>query len=272
VDAIYVESPVLYEELKAYFNQARTEAIPHLRLHRRRGSLLEYFELDRIVPTLFSRTVTLPNGSYIVIEHTEALHVIDVNTGSIPTQGKSPEEALLQTNLLAAREIARQIRLRDLGGIIVVDFIDLRNPENRHRVWEQLVEAMKSDRAKHQVLPMSEFGLVQITRQRRRSPLTSSSTLPCPLCKGQGSLPYPEAPLHRLEESLHYYAATYTRKPLRLQIHPLHAAYWRSRYPARDAWIWGLLPHRWLLLDEDPSQPPFTAKLYTLDGHLIAEI
>jgi ribonuclease G len=272
VDAIYVESPVLYEELKAYFNQARTEAIPHLRLHRRRESLLEYFELDRIVPTLFSRTVTLPNGSYIVIEHTEALHVIDVNTGSIPTQGRSPEEALLQTNLLAAREIARQIRLRDLGGIIVVDFIDLRNPENRQRVWEQLVEAMRSDRAKHQVLPMSEFGLVQITRQRRRSPHTSSSTLPCPLCKGQGSLPYPEAPLHRLEESLHYYAATHTRKPLRLQIHPLHAAYWRSRYPARDAWIWGLLPHRWLLLDEDPSQTPFTAKLYTLDGHLIAEI
>ena len=272
LDAIYVESQNLYDELKAYFSHARAEVVPHLRLHRRRESLLEYFELDRIVPTLFSRTVTLPNGSYIVIEHTEALHVIDVNTGSVPTHGKSPEEALLQTNLLAAREIARQIRLRDLGGIIVVDFIDLQSAENRQRVWEQLVEAMKADRAKHSVLPMSEFGLVEITRQRRRSPLPPPTTLTCPVCKGQGVLAHPEFPLHLIEEQLRYYAATFTRKPLRLHIHPLHAAYWRTQYPTQGSWIWGLLPHRWLLLHEDPKQPPFTAKLYTCDGHFIAEI
>lgn len=273
VDAIYVENPMLYEELKAYFGNASLEAIPHLRLHRRRESLLEYFELDRILPTLFSRTVTLPNGSYIVIEHTEALHVIDVNSGFSPTQGKSPEEALLQTNLLAAREIARQIRLRDLGGIIVVDFIDLRSPENRQRVWEQLVEAMKGDRAKHHVLPMSEFGLVQITRQRRRGPPASVSPAShCPLCKGQGTLAHPEAALHHLKEALRYHEARYPRKPLRLVVHPLHAAYWRSQYPAQGQWLWGLLPHRWLLLHEDPHQLPFTAKIYTVGNLLLAEV
>ncbi len=272
VDAIYVENPSLYEELKTHFSQTRTEVVPHLRLHRRRESLIEYFELDRVLPVLSSRTVTLPNGSYIVIEHTEALHVIDVNTGSVPTQGKSPEEALLQTNLLAAREIARQIRLRDLGGIIVVDFIDLRSPENRQRVWNQLVESMKADRARHTILPMSEFGLVEITRQRRRSPLAPSPTLPCPVCRGQGSLPHPQAPFHRLEEALRHHAATYPRKPLRLRVHPLHAAYWQSQYPTQSPWIWGLLPHRWLLIHEDPNQSPFTAQLYTIDGYLIAEI
>ena len=273
VDAIYVENPVLYEELKAYFGQASLEAIPHLRLHRRRESLLEHFELDRVLPTLFSRTVTLPNGGYIVIEHTEALHVIDVNSGFVPTQGKSPEEALLQTNLLAAREIARQIRLRDLGGIIVVDFIDLRSPENRQRVWEQLVEAMKSDRAKHHVLPMSEFGLVQITRQRRRNPIAPpSSASPCPLCKGQGTLAHPRAALRHLEETLRYHGTRYLRKPLRLVVNPLHAAYWRAQYPAQGPWVWGLLPHRWLLLQEDPHQLPFTAKIYTLDNLLLAEV
>lgn len=272
LDAIYVESPALYDELRTYFNQARTEAIPHLRLHRRRESLLEYFELDRIAPTLFSRTVTLPNGSYIVIEHTEALHVIDVNTGSAPTHGKSPEEALFQTNLLAAREIARQIRLRDLGGIIVVDFIDLQNAENRQRVWQQLVDSMKADRAKHTVLPMSEFGLVQITRQRRRSPPPSATHLPCPMCKGQGTLPHSDSPLYRLEEVLHHHASSRPRKPLCLHIHPIHSAYWRTRYPSQGPWIWGILPHRWLLLHEDPHQPPFTAKLYTVEGHFVAEI
>jgi len=272
LDAIYVESQALYNELKTYFSQARPEAIPHLRLHRRRESLLEYFELDRIVPTLFSRTVTLPNGSYIVIEHTEALHVIDVNTGSAPTHGKSPGEALLQTNLLAAREIARQIRLRDLGGIIVVDFIDLPGTENRQRVWQHLVESMKADRARHTVLPMSEFGLVQITRQRRRSPPLSAPTLPCPVCKGQGTLPYPDFPLHRLEEALRYHASSFTRKPLRLHIHPIHAAYWRTQYPSQGPWIWGILPHRWLLLHEDSNQTPFTAKLYTSDGLFITQL
>ena len=272
MDAIYVESPALYDELKTHFGQGRAEAIPHLRLHRRRESLLEYFELDRILPTLFSRTVTLPNGSYIVIEHTEALHVIDVNTGSAPTHGKSPEEALLQTNLLAAREIARQIRLRDLGGIIVVDFIDLQGAENRQRVWQQLVDSMKADRAKHTILPMSEFGLVQITRQRRRGPPPSTTHLPCPICKGQGKLPHPESPLHRLEEVLRHHASLFSRKPLRLHIHPLHTAYWRARYPSQGPWIWGILPHRWLLLHEDPNQPPFTAKLYTADGRFITEI
>ncbi len=271
LSTIHVESARLYEELRSFFSHTRSEVVPHLRLHRRRESLLEYFDLDKLLPTLLSRTVTLANGGYIVIEHTEALHAIDVNTGSAPGQGKSPEEALLQTNLLAAREIARQIRLRDLGGIIVIDFIDLRSAENRQRVWDQLMEAMKTDRAKHTILPMSEFGLVQLTRQRRRSPLPPTPAQECPLCKGRGTLPHPHAALLRMEEALQLHAQRFPRKPLRLQVHPLHAAYWRSYHPAHSPWLWNLLPHRWLLIEENPHLVPFTARLFTLEGILIAE-
>ncbi len=270
-DVIHVENPEFYEQLQSTLGESPSTPC-HVRLHRRRERLIEHFGLDKTLPLLLGRTVTLPNGSYIVIEHTEALHAIDVNSGSVPTQGKNPEEALLQTNILAAREVARQIRLRDLGGIIVIDFIDMRRPEHRQKVWETLREAMKADRAKHHILPMSEFGLVQITRQRRRNPLQIVSTKPCPLCQGTGQLSDMGEALEHLQDTIRWHAQQWRRVPLRVCVHPLLGLYWQTRYLHRGPWIWNLVPHRWTLLDLNPAQKPFTLAIYTLTGQLIVDL
>lgn len=272
-EVIHVESPDFYEQLQALLGEAsKSEMACHVKLHRRRERLIEYFGLDKVLPLLLGRTVTLPNGGYIVIEHTEALHAIDVNSGSAPTEGKTPEEAILQTNLLAAREVARQIRLRDLGGIIVIDFIDMRRPEYRQKVWEVLREAMKADRAKHHILPMSEFGLVQITRQRRRNPLHLTISNPCPLCQGTGQFASTTQVIHRLEEMLRWHAQRWRRIPLRIRAHPLLGRYWQAIYPCRGPWLWNLIPHQWALLELDPQQLPFTLQLHTFTGKLIADL
>src|SRR5690606_270029 len=130
--------------------------------------IFEKFGVERQIKTSFGRTVSTSKGAYLVIEHTEALHVVDVNSGNRSNKAKSQEETALEVNLIAATELARQLRLRDMGGIIVVDFIDMTNTENRRKLFDHLREEMKDDRAKHKILPPSKFGLIQITRQRVR--------------------------------------------------------------------------------------------------------
>ncbi|GIV23672.1 MAG: ribonuclease G [Bacteroidia bacterium] len=262
-EVIYVADETLYAEIQQYFQIHRLLSPPALRLHRKKEPLESYFEVDRATRLLLGRTVTLPNGGYIVIERTEALHVIDVNSGSLAAQNRPPEEVALQTNLLAAQEIARQLRLRDLGGIIVVDFIDMRSAEHRRLVYERLCEAMKADRAKHVVLPMSEFGLVQITRQRRRAPVEPSEEVPCPTCHGKGYLAHTAVPYDRIEEQLVFWGKAYPRAILRVKAHPLLVAYWREKYAfSPPSWIWNLLPHRWLQIEEDKDLPLGRALLY----------
>lgn len=263
---IHVEEEYLHTRIQQYLRMHPLPDPPVVRLHRRKEGLEAYWGLDRATRQLLGRTVTLPNGGYIVIEHTEALHVIDVNSGSLPVHGKPPEEAILQTNLLAAQEVARQLRLRDMGGIIVVDFIDMRQPEHRQLVYERLREAMRADRAKHVLLPMSEFGLVQITRQRRRAPTEILESSPCPACHGSGRLSYTDFPLHHLEEQLRYHSEQYPRVPLRLQVHPLIFAYWRDRFVWRGKWIWNLIPHRWVLVETNAELGFFQAILLSREG------
>lgn len=262
-EVIHVEEEALYTEIQQYLQTHRLVSPPALRLHRRKEPLESYFELDRATRLLLGRTVTLPNGGYIVIERTEALHVIDVNSGSLSAQNRPPEEVALQTNLLAAQEIARQLRLRDLGGIIVVDFIDMRSAEHRRLVYERLCEAMKADRAKHAVLPMSEFGLVQITRQRRRAPVAPAEAVPCPTCHGKGYLAHTAVPYERIEEQLLFWGQAYPRTLLRVKAHPFLVAYWREKYTfSPPSWIWGLLPHRWVHVEADKDLPLGRALLY----------
>src|SRR5699024_4527172 len=126
------------------------------------------FGVERQIKTSFGRTVSTSKGAYLVIEHTEALHVVDVNSGNRSNKAKSQEETALEVNLIAATELARQLRLRDMGGFIVVDFINMTNTENRRKLIDHLIEKMKDDRAKQKILPPSKFGLIQITRQRVR--------------------------------------------------------------------------------------------------------
>ncbi|MCS7188579.1 MAG: Rne/Rng family ribonuclease [Bacteroidia bacterium] len=270
LQAIYTDSVEVYEEVQEYLRTQSSFLSPSLRLHYRRKGIP--FELEKSLRLSLGRTVTLPNGAYIVIEHTEALHVIDVNSGSLPAQVASPEEIILQTNLLAAQEIARQLRLRDIGGIIVVDFIDMKSPAHRQLVYERLCEAMKMDRAKHVILQMSEFGLVQITRQRRRPPVELPETAPCPTCKGSGYLLHPQLPLDRIEVQLQYWSGQFPRSLLELHMHPLLAAYWRAHFYCRGGtWLWGLVPHRWLRMEENIDIPIGRGILYA-GGKMIATL
>lgn len=269
---IHVADEAIYRQLERYFAGHPVAQPPALRLHRRPEQLRSYFDPDHARRTLLGRTVTLPNGAYLVIEHTEALHVIDVNTGSLPAKTTSVEEVIFQTNLLAAHEIARQLRLRDLGGIIIVDFIDMKSAEHRQRVQERLREAMRSDRAKHSILPMSEIGLVQITRQRRRQPIELPEAYPCPVCHGTGRHAYPPDLLERIQQVMAAWAEQYPRLPFRLRVHPLWFNHWRCLYPTRSSWIHGLFPHRWVWVEADPMLPLSSAELTSLYGDPIASL
>lgn len=269
---IHVSESRLYEQLNRYLHEHPLQQLPVLRLHRRPEQLRNFFDPEQARRTLLGRTVTLPNGGYIVIEHTEAFHVIDVNTGSLPAKMTSVEEVIFQTNLLAAHEIARQLRLRDLGGIIIVDFIDMKSPEHRQRVQERLREAMRSDRAKHTILPMSEIGLVQITRQRRRQPIELPEAYPCPVCHGTGKHAYPPDLLTRIPVILGYWGKKYARIPLVLRVHPLWLSYWSSLYPTRSNWVWGVLAHRWVWVETDPLMAISSAQLKSTSGEILASL
>ncbi|MCS7297017.1 MAG: Rne/Rng family ribonuclease [Bacteroidia bacterium] len=266
---IHITDEGIYHRLQEYLRDHPLPHSPSLRLHRRPEKLRNLFDLHQAKKSLLGRTVTLPNGAYLVIEHTEALHVIDVNTGSLPAKGASVEEIIFQTNLLAAAEVARQIRLRDLGGIIVVDFIDMRNPLHRQLVQERLREAMRSDRAKHSILPMTEIGLVQITRQRRRQPIELPEGSVCSFCHGSGKVASPADSLQKIQRIIQFWSEKYIRLPLKVRVHPLWANHWFMSYPHYKGWVWGLIPHRWLCIETDATLSLSTVEIFAPSGKII---
>ncbi|HYG16160.1 MAG TPA: Rne/Rng family ribonuclease, partial [Bacteroidia bacterium] len=164
--SIVVNNQQAYDEVKRYVGQISPDMEKIVKLHAGKAPVFEQYGVDKQIKLAFGKTVSFSGGSYLIIEHTEALHVVDVNSGSKSDNDQNQEENALKVNLEAAGEIARQLRLRDMGGIIVVDFIDQKSQANKRTVYEKLKEEMKSDRARHNILPMSKFGLIQITRQR----------------------------------------------------------------------------------------------------------
>ena len=174
-DRILIDDPRLYRNIKGYIQAIAPQMAPAVRLHKGRKPIFEATGIARDVAEAFESRVNLPSGGYLFIEHTEAMHVVDVNSGRAG-KGLTQEQNSLKVNLEAARVIARQVRLRDLGGIIVVDFIDMRNERNRKKVFDELKSAFRRDRAVSKILPMSDFGLIQITRQRLRPSITTTAT------------------------------------------------------------------------------------------------
>lgn len=187
-DAITTDDQDTHDEILEYLKKRMPENVKMLKLHKGKPSLFESRGIDKQIKAAFGKTVTMRNGAYLVIEHTEALHVIDVNSGSKNLRGDTLEDNALKINLVAAEEIARQLRLRDMGGIIVIDFIDLKKAEHKKKLFAELREAMKTDPAKHSILPMSRFGLIQITRQRVRPQLDIATQETCPSCNGTGKI------------------------------------------------------------------------------------
>lgn len=172
-DRIQIDDPRLYRNIKSYVQAIAPQMVPAVQLHKGKQPIFEAAGIMRQVEQAFSHRVDLPSGGYLFIERTEAMHVVDVNSGR-SGKGLSQEENSLRVNLESARALARQVRLRDLGGIIVVDFIDLRNERNKKKVLEELKKEFRKDRAVTKVLPMSDFGLMQITRQRLRPSITTT--------------------------------------------------------------------------------------------------
>lgn len=206
--------------------------------HDKNVPLFDQYGVTRQMKASFGKAVNLPGGGYIVIEHTEALHVIDVNSGQKMSNRDDQESGAMKVNLEAAEEIARQLRLRDIGGIIIIDFIDVRSPANRKAIYEKVREYMRGDRAKRTILPLSKFCLMQITRQRVREEITITTEEVCPSCNGTGkigpSILLSEEVLKRVE----YLLGEGKQPMLKLYVHPYLNAYLRRGFPsARMKWF-----------------------------------
>ena len=222
---IHINDPKLYEATKEYIRGIAPDREKIVKLYDGAQPIFEHFGLEKQIKSLFGKTVALQKGAYLVIERTEALHVIDVNSGNRTQNRTNQEENAIDVNMVAAAEIARQLRLRDLGGIIVIDFIDMHTAENKQKLYEYMKECMQNDRARHHVLPLSKFCLIQITRQRVRPETTVSTLEKCPSCNGSGEVTPTLLIIDELENIIRWGMQKYKNKPITLAVHPFIAAY-----------------------------------------------
>jgi ribonuclease G len=230
VDALWVDSRELYNEIEQYLAQVDPELMGRVHLYADPTPLFDKFDIESEIRDLFKARVELPTGGSLVIQPTEALISIDVNTGRY-TGKKDPEKTILRTNLEAAREIARQIRLRDIGGIIVCDFIDMESRGNRDKVLQELRTHLGRDRARTKALAVSELGLVEMTRQRVRPSLWHSMTTECPTCAGTGRVFTPEVVARRLERALRRAGHEQRERQISVRLHPEVALYLLEEEP-----------------------------------------
>jgi ribonuclease G len=230
VDALWVDSKELYNEVEQYLQQIDPELMARVHMYTEPTPLFDRFDIENGIRDLFKARVELPTGGSIIIQPTEALVSIDVNTGRY-TGKKDPEKTILRTNVEAAREIARQIRLRDIGGIIVCDFIDMEARQNRDKVLQELRMHLGRDRARTKAFAVSELGLVEMTRQRVRPSLWHSLTRDCPTCAGTGRVFTPEVVARRLERSLKRAGHEHRERQLTVRLHPEVALYLLEEEP-----------------------------------------
>jgi ribonuclease G len=225
----------IFNDTRSYIQKIAPEKAEIVSVHLNGVPIFDQFGITKQVKAAFGKTVNLPSGAYLIIEHTEALHVIDVNSG-YKSVSNNQEENALATNLEAAEEIARQLRLRDIGGIIVVDFIDMKLPENKRRLQEAMDEFMRSDRAKHAVLAISKFGLMQITRQRMRPEVSINTAETCPSCNGTGKITSTLLLIDDIENRLNY-LVTHQHKNLTIFLHPIvHSHLTKGLFSLRWKW------------------------------------
>ncbi len=251
-DSIVVDDKELHEEVKQYIQKIAPDKEKLLKLYQSKVKIFESFSVEKQLKTSFGKSVSIANGGYLIIEHTEALHVIDVNSGNKSNQEDDQETTALKVNMEAATEVARQLRLRDMGGIIVVDFIDMRRSENRRKVYDKIKEVMKADRSKHTVLPLSKFGLLQITRQRVRPELNIATREVCPTCGGTGQISAAISIADQIEKTLDYILTSQNEKKITVSLHPyLFAFFTKGIFSKRVKWYLKYL--KWVQLVEDSS-------------------
>jgi len=266
---IYINDPVLYEDAKSYITQISPDKKDIVKRYRGRAPIFEHFGIEKQLRNSFGKTVTIKSGVYLIIEHTEAMHVIDVNSGHRLNKDNSQEENALTVNLESAAEIARQLRLRDMGGIIVIDFIDMKEAKHRKALFAKLKEEMAKDRAKHTILPPSRFGLVQITRQRVR-PETSVQVLEkCPVCNGTGKIRDSLTIVDDIENNLEYLIKDQNEKSLSLYVHPYINAYLKKGGLNSIQFKWFKKYHKWVRINEMNNFHLLQYQFYNKNGEEI---
>lgn len=246
-NAIHVNDQAVYEDLKSYIKTISPDKVDILKYYSGKLPIFDAYGVEKQIKSLFGKTVHMKSGAYLVIEHTEALHVFDVNSGNRAKSDNTQEENALDVNLEAAVEVARQLKLRDMGGIIVIDFIDMHHADNRKLLYDKLKEEMKSDRAKHNILPPSKFGLIQITRQRLRPEVNVEVLETCSSCGGTGKVQPSIIFIDQLENTLKFILKEQNNKNLSLHIHPYIEAYIKKGGLFRSLqWKWYFEFKQWV--------------------------
>lgn len=228
---IVVNDKQLHQNIRHFLGNIAPDKVEIVSLHNKNKPIFETFGVTRQIKSSFGKTATLNSGAYIVIESTEAMHVIDVNSGHKMT-GTNQEEAVLNVNVEAAEEIARQLRLRDIGGLITIDFIDMRNNDHKKELFKVMRDAMRKDRAQHTILPLSKFGLMQITRQRVRPEVKINTAELCPACNGTGKVTPSVLVTDLIERDLKFIIESGAKGKLTLKTHPFVEAFLKKGLPS----------------------------------------
>lgn len=237
-DSIEVDDKTIYDEIKTYIRAIAPDKEKIVKLYNGKAKIFEAFGIEKQMKSAFGQTVSLKDGGYLIIEHTEALHVIDVNSGNKSNREDDQEATALSVNMEAANEIARQLRLRDMGGIIVIDFIDMRSSENKRKLYKKMQEAMEPDRSKFTVLPLTKFGLMQVTRQRVRPEMNIATKEVCPTCNGTGKVTPTILISDEIEKNLDHLIKSQNEKGLILVLHPyLYAYFTKGMLSKRTKWL-----------------------------------
>jgi ribonuclease G len=250
---VHVNSSALHEEISAYVQQIAPGKDGIVKLYDGRIPIFERYGINKQIKVLFGKKVPMPSGGYLIIEHTEAMHVIDVNSGN--RKGADGQESnALATNIEAAEEIARILQLRDMGGIICIDFIDMHDRENNRALYEKLKLFMKNDRAKHNIIPPSKFGVVEITRQRVREVTEIETNESCPTCNGTGEIQASILYAEEIENNLGYLIQDRGLKGVSLQVHPYLEGYFKKGGIFRSIqWKWFFRFKSWIPITPNTS-------------------
>ncbi len=224
-NSITVDSPDIYAETRKVVSMMSPGKEDIVKLYKMEAPIFETFGISRDIRRAFGRIVTIRSGVYLYVEHTEAMHVIDVNSGNHIKAGEGQEDTALQVNIESGLEIARQMRLRDMGGIVIVDFVDMNKAENRKKLFDVMTEAMRADKARHTILPLSKFGLMQITRQRVRPAVEVDVQEKCPMCDGTGHIKQSLVVVDEMESNLQYLVTSLSEHRFTIVAHPYIAAY-----------------------------------------------
>jgi len=251
-NSIIVSDQSVCDEISDYIGSIQSDKKKLVKFYKGRAPIFEHYGVEKQIKAAFGKTVSFKDGAYLIVEHTEAFHVIDVNSGNRVKIGMDQETNALDVNMAACDEIARQLRLRDMGGIIVIDFIDMHIAANRQKVYDHMKEVMAVDRTKHNILPLSKFCLMQITRQRVRPQETIETAENCPTCKGTGKIVPSVLFVDELSGKVKYAFKDLHKKKLLLKVHPYVAAYLTKGIKSiKNRWIFEYF--KWIKIEANNS-------------------